>query len=63
MLPVVAWRSENLKGACRAAPGASFNEYFTDQEWIALMIFLRRREVDPSKPPAVSQFMTTIAQA
>lgn len=62
MLTVVAWRIEYLKGACRATPDAPCTVYFTAQEWIALMTFLRRKKVDPSQPPTVGEFMVAVAE-
>lgn len=62
MLTVVAWRVEYLKGATRSDPDSSCEKYFTQGEWMAIMIFLTRRRVDPTKPPTMKVFMTSIAQ-
>ena len=62
MLTVVAWRVEYLKGACRADGGSPCTEYFSESEWMAVMIFLTRRPVDVSKPPTMEEFMKAIAQ-
>ena len=61
MLTVVAWRVEYLKGATRSDPAAPCTEYFTDQEWMAVMIFLHRRPVDRTDPPTMEIFMKSIA--
>ena len=62
MLAVVAWRVEYLKGATRSDPESSCEKYFTPGEWMAVMIFLHRRPIDPTKPPPMRAFMTAIAQ-
>ena len=62
ILSVVAWRIEYLKGATRSDPESSCEKYFTPGEWMAIMIFLTRRRVDPKKPPTMKEFMTSIAQ-
>jgi hypothetical protein len=62
MLTVVAWRVEYLKGATRSDPESSCEKYFTPGEWMAIMIFLIRRPVDPTKAPTMKAFMTSIAQ-
>lgn len=62
MLAVVAWRVEYLKGATRSDPESSCEKYFTPGEWMAIMIFLHRRPIDPTKPPTMRAFMTAIAQ-
>ncbi|XZE55498.1 IS4 family transposase [Planctomycetaceae bacterium SH139] len=61
MLTVVAWRVEYLKGATRSDPDAPCTEYFTDQEWMAVMLFLHRRPVKPNEPPTMEIFMKSIA--
>ena len=61
MLTVVAWRVEYLKGATRSDPKAPCTDYFTDLEWMAVMIFLHRRPVDRNKPPTMEVFMKSIA--
>ena len=62
ILSVVAWRIEYLKGATRSDPESSCEKYFTPGEWMAIMIFLTRRRVDPKKPPTMKEFMTSIAK-
>lgn len=62
MLIPVAWRVEYLKGATRSDPDSSCEKYFTQGEWMAVIIFLTRRPVDPTKPPSMKAFMTSIAQ-
>ena len=62
ILSVVAWRIEYLKGATRSDPESSCEKYFTPGEWMAIMIFLTRRRVDPKKPPTMKEFMNSIAQ-
>jgi hypothetical protein len=61
MLTVVAWRVEYLKGATRSDPDSSCEKYFAAGEWIAIMAFLRR-PVDRANPPAMREFMISIAQ-
>jgi hypothetical protein len=62
ILTVVAWRVEYLKGATRTDPEAPCDKYFTPEQWMAIMIFLHRRPVDPTQPPTMQQFMVSIAQ-
>ena len=61
MLCVVAWRVEYLKGANRGDPQSPCTKYFTDEEWMAVMTFLRRGPVDPRHPPTTHEFMVAIA--
>ena len=63
MLAVVAWRVEHLKGACRHASDSPCTEYFSEHEWMAVMIFLHGRDsVDASTPPTMGHFMKSIAK-
>jgi hypothetical protein len=62
MLTIVAWRVEYLKGATRSDPESKCEKYFTKDEWMATMIFVTRRPVNPNQPPTMEKFMTTIAE-
>lgn len=61
MLAVVAWRVEYLKGATRHDGQAPCTDYFSDDEWMAIMMFLTKRPVDPKSPPTVEAFGTSLA--
>lgn len=62
LVTIVAWRVEYLKGATRAEPTAPCSKYFEPHEWIAIMAFLRRSKIDPTAPPMMLEFMTSIAE-
>ena len=62
MLSVVAWHVEYLTGACRSDPEASCEKYFSPEQWIAIMTFLRREAVDPNQAPSMREFMFSIAK-
>lgn len=62
ILVPVAWRVEYVKGATRSDPEAPCSKYFAQHEWMAVLIFLHRRNPDPTKPPTMKEFMVAIAQ-
>jgi hypothetical protein len=61
MLAVVAWRVEHLKKAARIDPDAPCSKYFTDEQWIPIMMFQTQETVDRSEPPTMAEFIKTIA--
>ncbi|WP_442507137.1 IS4 family transposase [Novipirellula sp. SH528] len=61
MLTVVAWRVEYLKGATRHDGQSPCTVYFSEDEWMAIMIFLTKRPVDPKSPPTMEAFGKSIA--
>jgi len=61
MLAVVAWRVEYLKKAARIDPQAPCSKYFTDQQWIPIMMFQARQPVNKKQPPTMAEFMKTMA--
>lgn len=61
MLAVVAWRVEYLKKAARMEPQAPCSKYFTDQQWIPIMMFQTQKPVNKSEPPTMAEFMKTMA--
>lgn len=61
MLAVVAWRVEYLKGATRHDGESPCTVYFSEDEWMAIMMFLTKRPVDPKSPPTMQAFGKSIA--
>jgi hypothetical protein len=61
MLAVVAWRVEYLKNAARVEPNAPCSEYFTDEQWVPIMLFQTQKPVNKSEPPTIAQFIKTMA--
>ena len=61
LLSVVAWRVEYLKGAARHDPDSSCEEYFSPDQWIAIVMFATRKRPDPATPPTTAEFLITIA--
>ena len=61
MLAVVAWRVEYLKKAARVDPHAPCSKYFTDEQWVPIMMFQKRKPIDKSEPPTMAQFIKTMA--
>lgn len=61
MLAVVAWRVEYLKGATRHDGQSPCTVYFSDNEWMAITIFLTKRPIDPKSPPTMEAFGKSIA--
>ena len=61
MLCVVAWRVEHLKGATRHDGQSACTVYFTEDEWMAIMLFLTKRPIDPKSPPTMEAFGKSIA--
>lgn len=62
MLSVVAWRVEYLKSAARHDSESSCEKYFTNDQWMAIVMFVTQKRPDPKQPPTVGQFLITIAQ-
>lgn len=62
MLSVVAWRVEYLKGAARNDEESSCEKYFTRDEWMAIVMFAKRKRPDPKKPPTTGEFLRIVAQ-
>ncbi len=62
LLTIVGWRVEYLKGASRATPEASCEDYFSQDEWMAIYTFVERQAADPSKPPTIEEFLRLIAR-
>jgi len=62
MLSVVAWRIEHLKTAARATPKSPCSNYYEPHEWHAIVAFVTRQPADPSRPPAMQEFIGLIAQ-
>lgn len=56
----VAWRVEQLKGACRVCPERSCDEFFEGSFWSAVMSVLGGG-VAPEDPPTIAQFAEKIA--
>ena len=61
MLAVVAWRVEYLKKAARMDPDAPCSKYFTDQQWIPIVMFQTQKPADKNNPPTMAQFIKTMA--
>lgn len=61
MLAVVAWRVEHLKKAARVEPEAPCSKYFTEQQWVPIMMFQTQKPVNKDQPPTMAKFMKTMA--
>jgi len=62
MLAVVGWRIEYLKSAARATPNAPCSNYYTIEQWMAIVAFVTRQPPNPTNPPTMKEFVTLIAQ-
>lgn len=62
MLSIVAWRVEYLKGAARKDADSSCEKYFTQDEWIAIVMFATHKLPDPGNPPTIGKFLIIVAQ-
>jgi len=62
MLAVVAWRVEHLKMAARAKPDSPCSDYYSEQEWMAIVTFVTRKPADSAMPPTLSKFVCMVAQ-
>lgn len=61
MLAVVAWRVEYLKKAARVDPKAPCSKYFTEQQWIPIVMFQTQKPADKNNPPSMEQFIKIMA--
>ena len=58
---VVAWRICHLTKLGRETPHASCTVYFQEEEWKALVTFIKRNAAVPEKPPTLSEAIRMVA--